>query len=169
MSNRSSKSAKFIAGQSLKEKNMSSNLSQNLRNVRNNSKQDKWAMIFKDLASELNFSDKETEKYNDLKKTFLHDFSTKEKQLSISNVPLFREYCELNKLEVSLNLYIEKLYCFFDYKHQFEELLGINPNEIILTAELVDLEIKVKGSKLNEDQKTQLTGHIKFLYKKVKS
>jgi hypothetical protein len=168
MSNRSSKSAKFIAVQSLKENNMSSDLSQNLRNVRNKINEDKWAMIFKDLASELNFSEKENVKYNELKNTFSHDFSIKERLLAISNFSLFKEYCALHKLDVSLDLYIEKLYCFFDYNNQFEKLLGINPNEIVLISELVDLEIKVKRSKSNEDQKIQLIGHIKFLYKKVK-
>lgn len=167
MSKRGSKSTKFIGNKPWNENNNSPNLNKNLKNKRDEIKKIKWETRFRELSIELNCTNFDSFEYVKFKNIFLNDFSLNERLLAMTNICSFKDYCIRENLNCTLNLFIDELYCFYDYNNLFEELLSVNPYKINTTSELVDFEIKIKHSKYSEVQKTQLFGCLKFLYKKV--
>ena len=70
------------------------------------------------------------------KNIFLNDFSLNERLLAMTNICLFKDYCIRENLNCTLNLFIDELYCFYDYNNLFEELLIQNfHNNIIFQPE----------------------------------
>ncbi|MBT8252539.1 MAG: hypothetical protein HKN99_05665 [Winogradskyella sp.] len=171
MSKRGSKSAKFIGGKTWsvykKGGNVRNNFKKGLENVKRNVARIKWENKYDDLCAEFNILSADNINYELYKKPFSNGLSTKEKLIALSNLESFKQYCEKSKLEFNLENFIGNLYCLRDYDGAFVELFGVDPNQIASNSELIDLEIKVKNSRLDRDNKALLRAHIKYLFKSL--